>query len=218
LSLWPVFLEVQSDLNNLTMALDGTGGNIQNQDSEDRYQGLAMTILAYLFVVFAVLVHARAVPMPFHFTPVAAALLFFGARMPRKRMITPVALLIVCDIYLNKFVYGYPLGWDQVVTWAWYAAIILFGGLLARNTSVLRVAGASLVASVSFFLVSNFAVWTVSREMYPATWNGLVTCMVAGIPFFRNTLFSDLLFSAAFFGVGYLLSQRAHEGTSVALR
>jgi hypothetical protein len=177
-----------------------------------------MTILAYLFVVFAVLVHARAVPMPFHFTPVAAALLFFGARVPRRRMLTPLALLIVADIYLNKFVYSYPLGWDQVVTWAWYAGIILFGGLLARNTSALRVAGASLVASVSFFLVSNFAVWTVSREMYPATWNGLVTCMVAGIPFFRNTLLSDLLFSAAFFGIGYLVSQHAQERGSVALR
>jgi hypothetical protein len=176
-----------------------------------------MTILAYLFVAFAVLVHTRTVPMPFHFTPVAAALLFFGARMPRKRMITPLALLIVSDIYLNKFVYAYPLGWDQTVTWLWYAAILLFGGLLARNTSVLRVVGASLMASISFFFVSNFAVWTVSREMYPATWNGLVTCMVAGVPFFRNTVVSDLLFSAAFFGLGYLLSQHAQERTSVVL-
>ena len=177
-----------------------------------------MTILAYLFVAFAVLVHARAVPMPFHFTPVAAALLFFGARVPRNKMIVPLALLIGSDIYLNKFVYAYPLGWDQMVTWAWYAAIILFGGLLARNTSVLRVVGASLAASVSFFLVSNFAVWTVSREMYPATWNGLVTCMVAGVPFFRNTVVSDLLFSAAFFGIGYLVSQRMQERTSLAMR
>lgn len=177
-----------------------------------------MTILAYLFVAFAILVHARFVVMPFHFTPVAAALLFFGARMPRQRMITPLALLVISDIYLNKFVYGYPLGWDQTVTWLWYAAILLFGGLLARNTSALRVVGASLVASVSFFLVSNFAVWTVSREMYPATWNGLVTCMAAGVPFFRNTVVSDLLFSAAFFGAGYLLSQRAQDRTPVALR
>ena len=177
-----------------------------------------MTILAYLFVAFAVLVHARAVPMPFHFTPVAAALLFFGARMPRKRMITPLALLILSDIYLNKFVYAYPLGWDQTVTWLCYVAILLFGGLLARNSSPLRVVGASLVASVSFFLVSNFAVWTVSREMYPATWNGLMTCMVAGIPFFRNTVVSDLLFSAVFFGAGYLVSQRAQERSSVTLR
>ncbi len=177
-----------------------------------------MTLLAYLFVVFAVLVHARAVPMPFHFTPVAAALLFFGARMPRKSMIAPVALLIGCDIYLNAFVYGYPLGWDQAVTWVWYAAIILFGGLLAGNSSALRVAGASLVASISFFVVSNFAVWIVAREMYPATWSGLVTCYVAAIPFFRNTLLSDMLFSAAFFGAGYLLSQRAQGRASVALR
>ena len=176
-----------------------------------------MTILAYLFVAFAVLVHARFLAMPWHFTPVAAALLFFGARMPRQRMITPLALLIVCDIYLNKFVYGYPLGWDQTVTWAWYAAILLFGGLLARNASALRVVGASLAASVSFFLISNFAVWTVSREMYPATWSGLVTCYVAAIPFFRNTVISDLLFSAAFFGAGYLVSHRQQERTSVAL-
>jgi hypothetical protein len=176
-----------------------------------------MNILAYLFVVFAVLVHARAVPMPFHFTPVAAALLFFGARMPRKQMITPLALLILSDIYLNKFVYGYPLGWDQSVVFVWYLVIMLFGGLLARNTSALRVAGASLVASISFFVVSNFAVWTVSREMYPATWHGLVTCYIAAIPFFRNTAVSDLLFSAAFFGAGYLLSHRQQERASIAM-
>ena len=176
-----------------------------------------MTILAYLFVVFAVLVHARFVAMPWHFTPVAAALLFFGARMPRNKLITPLALLIVSDIYLNKFVYSYPLGWDQTVTWAWYLAILLFGGLLARNTSVLRVVGASLVASVSFFVVSNFAVWTVSREMYPATLQGLATCYIAAVPFFRNTAVSDLLFSAAFFGAGYLLSHRQQEKASLAL-
>jgi hypothetical protein len=177
-----------------------------------------MGVLAYLFVVFAVLVHARAVAMPFHFTPVAAALLFFGARMPRQRMITPLALIIVSDIYLNKFVYAYPLGWDQTVTWLWYAAILLFGGLLARNSSPARVVGASLVASISFFLVSNFAVWTVSPQMYPATWSGLAACMVAGVPFFRNTVISDLLFSAVFFGTGYLVSQRTHERMPVVSR
>lgn len=177
-----------------------------------------MTILAYLFVVFAALVHLRAVPMPFHFAPVAAALLFFGARMPRNRMATPLAILIASDIYLTKFTYGYALTWDHAVTWVWYAAMLLLGGTLSRNNSVLRVAGASLMASVSFFVVSNFAVWAVWRDMYPATWNGLMACYVAALPFFRNTLASDLFFSAAFFGVGYLLSHRQQENTSVALR
>ena len=175
-----------------------------------------MNLLAYAFVIFAALVHARFVPMPFHFTPVAAALLFFGARMPRSHMWRPVALLIAADIYLNHRIYGYPLQADQVVTWAWYATLLLFGGLLAKNASALRVMGASLVASISFFVISNFAVWAVYRDMYPATWNGLVACYVAAVPFFRNTVLSDLLFSAAFFGLGYLLSQHRQESHSLA--
>jgi hypothetical protein len=176
-----------------------------------------MNILAYLFVIFAVLVHLRAVPMPFHFTPVAASLLFFGARLPRKRMFTPLALLIAADVYLTKFTYGYPLTWDHAVTWAWYAAMLLLGGVLAQNAAVLRVAAASLTASISFFMVSNFAVWAVWRDMYPATWNGLLACYIAALPFFRNTVVSDLLFSAAFFGLGYLVSHRRQESTSIAL-
>jgi hypothetical protein len=176
-----------------------------------------MAVLSYVFVVFAVLVHARAIPMPFHFTPVAAALLFFGARMPRNRMITPLALLMAADVYLTKFTYGYPLTWDHAVTWAWYAAMLLLGGALSRNSSAVRVAGASLVASVSFFVVSNFAVWAVWRDMYPATWSGLMACYIAAVPFFRNTLASDLFFSAAFFGLGHFLSHRAQERTPVAL-
>lgn len=175
-----------------------------------------MAILAYIFVVFAVLVHVRAVPMPFHFTPVAAALLFFGARLPRRRWTTPLALLIVSDIYLTKFTYGYPLTWDHAVTWAWYAGMLLLGGVLSRNASPLRVVGASLTASVSFFVVSNFAVWAVWRDMYPATWRGLVACYVAALPFFRNTFTSDLFFTVAFFGAGYLLSHRQQERTSLA--
>jgi len=91
------------------------------------------------------------------------------------------------------------------------------GGVLAQNAAVLRVAAASLTASISFFMVSNFAVWAVWRDMYPATWNGLLACYIAALPFFRNTVVSDLLFSAAFFGLGYLVSHRRQESTSIAL-
>ncbi len=175
-----------------------------------------MNLLAYLFLILAVAVHARFVPMPFHFAPVAAALLFFGARMPRKQMVTPLLLLIASDIYLSKQVYGYPLTADLVVSWGWYAAMLLLGGALAKNASALRVVGASLAASVSFFVVSNFAVWAVWRDMYPATWQGLAACYVAAIPFFRNTALSDMVFSCAFFGIGYLVTQRRHASESLA--
>lgn len=158
-------------------------------------------MLAYLFVIAAVAV--RFMPHPLAFTPVGAALLYFGASAPRKRMWIPLVLLAASDVILTKLTYGYPLTADHFVTWAWYAAIILFGGVLRDNVRPLRLVGASLATSVSFFAVSNLAVWAV-WDMYPKTFNGLVTCYLAGVPFFRHEVISDLLFVAVFFGAAAL--------------
>ncbi len=175
-------------------------------------------MLAYIFVLVAVAVHLRFFAMPFSFTPVAAALLFFGARMPRKQMWIPVALLVASDVYLTRVTYAYPLTADHFVTWAWYAAMLLLGGVMIKGFSALRIGAASLTASVSFFLISNFAVWMVWRDMYPKTVSGLMACYVAGLPFFRPEVVSDLLFCGIFFGIGYLVSQYGTEPASVTIR
>jgi Family of unknown function (DUF6580) len=117
-------------------------------------------------------------------------------------------------VYLSRSVYGYPVSDDLVVTWAWYAGMVLLGGL-AHKATALRIGATSLAASVSFFLVSNFAVWAV-WNMYPKTASGLATCYVAGLPFFRNGVVSDLFFVALFFGIGYLVSHRQEQGITVA--
>ena len=159
-----------------------------------------MTMLAYLFVLFAVVFRLLVQASALNFAPVAASLLFFGSRMPRRQAWIPVAALMASDVWLTTQVYGYPLRADQIVTWAWYLAIVLLGSLLQGRANVLRIAGASLAASVSFFLVSNFVVW-LAWEMYPRTLHGLVACYTAALPFFRNTAVSDLLFTAAFFAI-----------------
>ena len=117
----------------------------------------------------------------------------------------PLVLLVGADVVLTKMVYAYPLSADHLVTWAWYAAVLLLGGKLKENSSALRVGGAALAASVSFFLLSNFAVWVVWEQTYPRTLAGLAACYVAALPFFRHSLAGDLFFSAAFFGLGALV-------------
>jgi hypothetical protein len=52
--------------------------------------------------------------------------------------------------------------------------------------------------------------------MYPKNLGGLMACYVAALPFFRNAVVSDLFFAAAFFGIGYLVSQRHAEGVVAA--
>ena len=59
----------------------------------------------------------------------------------------------------------------------------------------------------------------MTGTMYPMTGSGLATCYVAGLPFFRNALISDMLFAGVFFGAGYLLSLRnSHELVVAAQR
>jgi hypothetical protein len=173
-------------------------------------------MLAYLFVLLAVAV--RFMPHPLAFTPVAAALLYFGARGSRRQLWVSWALLAVSDVILTKFVYSDQFSWDHFVTWAWYAAILLLGTQLRRNTNWLRVGGAALASSISFFVVSNFAVWA-SWNMYPKTLSGLMTCFAAGLPFFRRGIAGDLLFTAIVFGlpaVAAVLARSMHKPRGVA--
>jgi uncharacterized protein DUF6580 len=159
-------------------------------------------MLAYLFILFAVAV--RFLPHPWMFTPVAASLLFFGARGSRRHLWLPLVALAASDVLLTKLVYAYPFSWDHFVTWAWYAAILWLGTNLRGNSKPWRVIGAALASSVSFFLVSNFATWAC-WNMYPKNFAGLMTSYAAGLPFFRNTLEGDLLFTAAMFAIPAVL-------------
>ena len=155
-------------------------------------------MLPYVFVLFAIAV--RFMPHPLAFTPVMAALLYFGARGSRRQLWVPLVLLAASDVVLTKIIYAYPFSWDHFVTWAWYAAILWLGTNLRENTSVLRVGALALAGSVSFFVLSNLAVWA-SWNMYPKTLSGLMTCYTAGLPFFRRGFEGDVFFTAAVFGL-----------------
>ncbi|MGD0824519.1 MAG: DUF6580 family putative transport protein [Terriglobales bacterium] len=169
-------------------------------------------MLAYLFVIFAVVARMPFMPHPWNLTPVAAALLYFGARGSRRQLWVPFALLALSDVILTKFVYSYPFSWDHFVTWAWYAAILWLGTSLRENSNWLRVGGAALASSVSFFIVSNFAVWA-AWNMYPKSLAGLMTCYAAGLPFFRHTVAGDMLFTALAFGLPALAAALARSAT-----
>lgn len=160
-------------------------------------------MLAFVFVALAIAVRFLLLSLPHVFlnlTPVGAALLFFGARGPKRLAWLPLLAFIGADIYLTRVHYGFAVTADQFVSWAWYAGILGFGMLLRRKQTPVRIFGASLVTAVSFFVVSNFAVWA-AWTMYPKTLSGLLLCYAAAIPFFRNELVSDVLFTAVFFSV-----------------
>jgi hypothetical protein len=172
-------------------------------------------MLAYLFVVLAVA--ARFIPHAMGFTPVTASLLFFGARGSRRQLWFPLVLLMASDIFLTKVIYSYQFSWDHFVTWSWYAAVLALGTRLRENSKPLWILGSALASAVSFFLVSNFAVWA-AFDMYTKTFAGLMVCYTMAIPFFQRGLAGDLLFTAAMFATPVaisLLSERIRRGGSI---
>jgi hypothetical protein len=164
---------------------------------------------AYLLILFAIL--SRIAVSSHHgwlnFTAVGGSLLFFGARRPLRQAILPVIALVALDYYMTVYVYSYPFAaQDYLITWAWYAAVIVLGHLLLRDRkSVGRVGAAVILSSTSFFLASNFAAWTVLRGIYPHTLSGLMTAYAAGLPFYRNDLLSTTLVAGLAFGLPALV-------------
>jgi len=171
---------------------------------------------AYLLILLAVLSRVAPHPAWLNFTAVGGSLLYFGARRPLRQAILPVALLAATDYYLTVYAYSYPFHISAyLVTWAWYAGIILLGRvLLAKQVSSLRVGTAVAIAPTSFFLITNFAAW-IGSPLYPQTFAGLGMSYVAGLPFYRNDLISTALVTGLAFGLPALARQLgAHNQTA----
>lgn len=156
-------------------------------------------LIVLLIVVAAA---SRLLPHPPNFAPVAAIGLFAGAMFDRRAAwLVPVAALLASDLVLGFY---HPVGmlWNYL---AFAACLLLGSGLLAKGRSLPRLAGATLSSAVVFFALSNFGMW--ASGYYPRTWAGLIECYAAALPFFRNTLLSDIVFVAALFGGHAVLSR-----------
>lgn len=138
---------------------------------------------------------SRLLPHAPNFTPVAALGLFAGATLGRRAAwLVPAGALLLSDAILG-FYNPVSMLWN----YAGFAACLLIGsGVLGPSRTLVRLGGAALGSSVAFFLLSNFGMWAAGY--YPRTLAGLGACYAAGLPFFRNTVASDLLFTAALFG------------------
>src|ERR1035438_10223130 len=146
-----------------------------------------------------------------NFAPVGALSLFAGARLRGWRAyLLPIALMAVTDPFRGGYSFATPFIYASFLINVW------IGSRLRGTESPKWIGGAALIGSVQFFLLSNFGTWLAPGFAYSHTPGGLIACYIAAIPFFRNTLLSDLLFTAVLFGLHALLSRTAMRSERVA--
>lgn len=155
-------------------------------------------------VVFTAL--TRVMLYPFNFSPVIALALFGGACIPDKRLgfFLPVLAMFVSDLVFEFFNIAPGFwGWTQLVHYGLFVLIAFLGSFIGKP-GVAKVIGASLASSLLFFFISNSLVWFADTSYYANDFSGWMTCLAAGLPFLKNGLLADLLYSGLFFG-GYVL-------------
>lgn len=144
----------------------------------------------------------RLLPHPANFTPVGATALFGGAKLTRPwNYLAPIAVMAVTDIFL---------GWHRTMIYVYVSLILItFIGerTLTNKGAWPRVGLAAIAGSLLFFFITNFGVWE-SSNLYPHTAIGLYQSYLMGLPFLRNMLAGDVLFSLSFFGIVALVENR----------
>ena len=152
----------------------------------------------------------RVVEHPPNAVALGAVALFAGAKLPRRwAWIVPIAAMLLSDLYLD-WNSGRPMfTFSRLTIYGTYAAITLLGGVARRakgRTAPIALAGLSMTGSGLFFVTTNFAEWIAGPlRLYPITWDGLVACYVAAIPFVQNTIIADLAGTALLFGLDALV-------------
>lgn len=163
--------------------------------------------MAY-FLIFAAVI-LRLIPHAPNFAPVTAIALFGGTYLRNKKLaiFVPLAAMLVSDIFIGF--YDFKI-WLSV--YLSFAISGLLGLWLRRRKDLGNTMAVTLMASVQFYAITNFAVWAFGT-MYAPTASGLLASYVNALPFFRNTLYSDFFYVGILFGlyefVSYYLKQRS---------
>lgn len=172
-----------------------------------------ITALILLVVVAAVY---RVFPnRPYGFAPQYAMAIFGGAIFIKDKkwaFLLPILSMFISDLlyqalYINGLssMQGFYEG--QLQNYVLFAALTVIGFFI-KKINVVSVLVASLASPTVYFLLSNFVVWAGvggTRGLNrPRTWDGLIQCYSDALPFYPNSLYATLFFSAVLFG-GYAL-------------
>lgn len=150
----------------------------------------------------------RLVPHPPNMTPIAALALFGGAqfRSSREAFGVPLMAMLLSDAALAFTVYGSAAFRGIPFVYLAFALTVVLGRGLRARASALRVGSAAIAAALLFYAIANFGVW-LRGELYLPTWQGLIACYTAALPYLRNTILGNLAYTALLFG-GFAVARR----------
>ena len=156
-------------------------------------------------IMLSLLILSRMITEIPNFTATIALIIFTGYLIRNKLLSVFVILLsqVISDLYIG--IYS-----SMVFVYGAYVVIGLISPIVMNKLSAKSVLAASLISPSIFYIISNFGVW-VTGSTYTMDLQGLISCYVAGIPFFDETLLSTIIFSITIFMMMKLVVKKPEE-------
>ena len=147
-----------------------------------------------ILIISSIILLARFIPHAPNFSPLASILLFTGAYSSNKKMIViPLVALFVSDIFIGFYHIGIMLS-----VYSSFIIIYILGIYLKNNKNISNTLLTPIYSALLFFFVTNFAVWIFS-SWYTHNLSGLLLNYTLAVPFFKNTLLSNIIYSYILF-------------------
>jgi hypothetical protein len=155
---------------------------------------------------------SRLLPHPANFAPIGAIALFAGLYLPKRwAIILPMLAMFASDYFIGFY------NWRiMLAVYGSFAIAGLIGLWVRKNKKFHTILGGTLLGSITFFTITNFAVWAFGT-MYTHNFDGLTQCYTMAIPFFKNTLLGDIFYTTILVGSFELAIRRQNETTRQAL-
>lgn len=138
-----------------------------------------------------------------NFTPIGAMAIFGGAYLSNKAKayLVPMITLLISDIILNYTVYNKMVIFYDGAFWVYLSFILMvFVGTFMKKVTVTNVLIASFATVFVHWIVSDIGALLYEGSMYPKTFAGYLAALGAAIPYEKNLLTSNIIFSAVMFG------------------
>ena len=138
-----------------------------------------------------------------NFTPLGAMALFGGAYFSGKikAYAIPLLTLFVSDLLVNYLYFQKLVLFYDGAFWVYLSFILMiFVGSFIKKVNAVNIIMASFAAVFIHWVISDIGVVLMAGSIYPKTFGGYLTALIAAIPFERNLLVSNLVYGFVMFG------------------
>ncbi len=148
-----------------------------------------------LYIILITLgITTRLIPHLPNFTSLGTIALYSGFYLKDKKsaLIIPLSIMFLTDLKLGAYQW-------QLMFFVYFSYLLIsIMGIFSKKFKWYFVAPLSIVGSIIFFIITNWSFWQFT-SFYPHNFNGLINTYIAGIPFLKNTIISDLLYITSLF-------------------